>query len=113
MSPSTKPRSAEPSSTARETCSELPMCSSTSYARVGGVEPIEKRRQPITCDGLTGPQAQPPAQQAVELGERLFGFRDFGENRLRFWQQNPSGLRQLDAPADPVEQCGPEPCLSA
>jgi hypothetical protein len=32
------------------------------YARVGRMEPIEKRRQPITGNGLAGPQAQPPAQ---------------------------------------------------
>jgi hypothetical protein len=81
------------------------------HPRVRRVELIEYRRQPITRNGLTGPQAQPTAQQAIEVGKRLFGLCDIGENDLCLRQKNCSSLGQLEAPANTAEQCCPEPRL--
>ena len=66
----------------------------------------EAARQPVAGDGLAGLEAERAALQPGQLGEhKLRGFRP-GQDRLGLAQEQASGLRQLDAAADPAEQLG-------
>ena len=67
-------------------------------------ESLHQRRQPIVRHRLAGPKPQHPTAQARQIVQRLHSQCRAGENGAGLVQEGMPGLRQHDAPPNPVKQ---------